>query len=170
MDTAIDRLERSPLRAERLEQHHLAAIAHLLADPRVGVTLGGVRSEEEARAILDRHVAHWSENGFGYWAFFDVETGGFVGRGGLERKNVGGSDEVEVGWAVAPAAWNKGIATEIGRLSIEVAFSHLGLTELVSFTLVENAASRRVMEKCGFVYERDVDYKGMPHVLYRLRA
>ena len=25
------------------------------------------------------------------------------------------------------------------------------------------------MEKAGFVYERDVEYAGLPHVLYRIR-
>jgi RimJ/RimL family protein N-acetyltransferase len=30
-------------------------------------------------------------------------------------------------------------------------------------------ASRRVMEKLGMAYERDVVHAGLPHVLYRLR-
>ena len=31
------------------------------------------------------------------------------------------------------------------------------------------AASRRVMEKTGFEFERDIVYAGHPHVLYRNR-
>lgn len=41
--------------------------------------------------------------------------------------------------------------------------------ELVAFTLPHNAASRRVMEKAGFAYERDTEHAGLPHVLYRSR-
>ena len=40
----------------------------------------------------------------------------------------------------------------------------------VSFTLPDNVASRRVMEKLGFRFERDTPYAGLPHVLYRLRV
>jgi RimJ/RimL family protein N-acetyltransferase len=34
--------------------------------------------------------------------------------------------------------------------------------------MVENRASRRVMEKLGFEYEREVVHANLPHVLYRL--
>ena len=42
-------------------------------------------------------------------------------------------------------------------------------TEIVAFTRPDNVASRRVMEKADFVYERDVLHVGLPHVLYRRR-
>ena len=46
-------------------------------------------------------------------------------------------------------------------------FAQLKLPELVSFTQTTNVASRRVMEKAGFRYERDFTYASTPHVLYR---
>src|SRR5665213_527490 len=170
MDNGVDRLESTRLRAERLSARHETSLALLLGDPRVGQTLGGVRSAEETRVFLTQHIQQWNQNGFGYWAFYDLVSGEFVGRGGLERKSVEGRDEVEVGWAVHPESWNQGIASEIGRLSIDVAFDRLGLTDLVAFTLPDNLPSRRVMEKCGFSYERDIVYKGWQHVLYRIRG
>jgi [ribosomal protein S5]-alanine N-acetyltransferase len=69
-----------------------------------------------------------------------------------------------------PERWNQGIATELGAASLELAFGPLALADVVSFTLPHNHGSRRVMEKLGFAYERDTDYKGWPHVLYRLTA
>jgi RimJ/RimL family protein N-acetyltransferase len=42
---------------------------------------------------------------------------------------------------------------------------------IVAFTLPENGASRRVMEKLGFTYEKTAPYKQFgPHVLYRLNV
>ncbi len=38
----------------------------------------------------------------------------------------------------------------------------------VARTLVDNHPSRRVMEKLGFVYERDVEHANLPHGFYRL--
>jgi RimJ/RimL family protein N-acetyltransferase len=40
---------------------------------------------------------------------------------------------------------------------------------VVSFTLPENHASRRVMEKCGLVERGVADWKGRPHVWYDVR-
>lgn len=46
----------------------------------------------------------------------------------------------------------------------------LRLPSVVGFTLVDNAGSRRVLEKSGLVYERAFEHAGLPHVLYRIRA
>jgi RimJ/RimL family protein N-acetyltransferase len=40
----------------------------------------------------------------------------------------------------------------------------------VSFTLPNNLASRRVMDKAGFRYERNFIHANLPHVLYRQLA
>jgi ribosomal-protein-alanine N-acetyltransferase len=91
-----------------------------------------------------------------------------VGRGGLLLTLVGGSYEVEVGWAIVPERWGQGLATELALAAVEVAFGDLGLQELVAFALPTNLASRRVMEKAGFAFEREIEYAGLPHVLYRM--
>ncbi len=73
---------------------------------------------------------------------------------------------VEVAWAIVPKRWGQGLATELALASVEVAFDWLGLAELIAFTLPGNLASRRVMEKAGFAYEREIEHAGLPHVLY----
>jgi RimJ/RimL family protein N-acetyltransferase len=52
---------------------------------------------------------------------------------------------------------------------VTVAFENLGMSDLVAFTLPINQASRRVMEKIGFSFERDIVHAGLPHVLYRIK-
>ena len=104
------------------------------------------------------------------YAFLDRGTGALVARGGPQGTHVAGRDEVEIGWTVDPDRWGQGLATELGAASVAHAFGPLGLAEVVSFTLIENRASRRVMEKLGFAYEGETEYAGLPHVLYRLSA
>lgn len=137
----------------------------LMADPRVAATLGGLRSDAEMRAGFDRALRRWSEDGFGWWTFRDT-AGRFVARGGLGRVAVEGVSEVEVGYSVRASLWGRGIATAMARVSLEVGFGQLGLQRIVSFTLPYNLRSRRVMEKAGLRYERDIVHAGMPHVLY----
>jgi RimJ/RimL family protein N-acetyltransferase len=167
---APELIETPRLRGERIGLEHQDALAALHADPRVGATLGGTQTPEQVAAAIRRHGEIWDEHGFGYWLFRDRESGEPVGRGGLSRAHVGGADEVEVGWAVMPERWGRGYGTELGAAAVEVAFGVLGLAEVVAFTLPGNAASRRVMEKLGFGYEREVVWADLPHVLYRLHS
>jgi [ribosomal protein S5]-alanine N-acetyltransferase len=98
------------------------------------------------------------------------ETGQMVGQGGLQTTFVADCNEVEVAWAIVPERWGHGLATELAQAATGVAFDDLGLDQLVAFTLPDNVASRRVMDKSGFVFEREILHAGLPHVLYRCRA
>jgi RimJ/RimL family protein N-acetyltransferase len=98
----------------------------------------------------------------------DNETGQALGRVGLKRTTVAGTDDVEVAWAIAADRWGQGLATEMATEAVRVAFDQLELPDLVAFTLPGNAASLAVMARLGFVYEADVEHAGMRHVLYRL--
>jgi ribosomal-protein-alanine N-acetyltransferase len=165
MERRTPRLALRPLAGE-----DLPAIAAMHQDPRVMATLGGLRSHEESERFVAAMAEHWERHGFGLWMAHERETGAFAGRGGLHRVEVLGRPEVEVAYAFLPGFWGRGLATELARESVRVAFSELGLAELVGFTLLENAASRRVLEKLGFRYERDFERAGLPHRLFRLAA
>ena len=114
-------------------------------------------------------VEHWERHGFGMWLARERETGEMVGRGGLQYTYTAGLNDVEAGWAIVPERWGQGLGTELACACVEVAFEHLDLLEIVAFTLPSNVPSRRVMEKAGFEYERDIVHAGLPHVLYRRR-
>jgi ribosomal-protein-alanine N-acetyltransferase len=135
----------------------------------VTATLGGMLSDAQVDQRLNDHLAHFDRHGYGLWIFHLTANGRFVGRGGLRNVFVGGHDEVEVGYALMPEFWNQDLATEIAQASVDIGFMQCALQELVAFTLPTNLASRRVMEKAGFRFERDIVYKDLPHVLYRLR-
>jgi RimJ/RimL family protein N-acetyltransferase len=148
----------------------LDELAVLLGDPRVGRWLGGVADRARTAELLARWIAHWDAHGFGLWTARDRDGGTLLGRGGLLATIVGGAGAIEAGWTIAPERWGRGLATELGAAAIQVAERDLRLRELVSFTLPDNVGSRRVMEKLGFTYARDVTHAGLPHVLYRRTA
>jgi len=158
------------MRGEPIGPQHREGLLALLGHPRVGATLGGVATPDDVDAQIASMARHWADRGFGWYAFLDRGSGALVARGGPHATHVAGRDEVEIGWTVDPDRWGQGLATELGAASVAHAFGPLGLAEVVSFTLIENRASRRVMEKLGFAYEGETDYAGLPHVLYRLSA
>jgi [ribosomal protein S5]-alanine N-acetyltransferase len=170
--STIERVETARLVCERLGIEHLPEIARLLRDPRVSQTLwpgAEVPSERQVSGSTAEKVEHWERYGFGLWLLRDRATGEMVGRGGLQWTYVADLNEVEVGWAIVPERWGEGLATELARASVQTAFGPLGLSEIIAFSLPDNVASRRVMEKAGFVFERDFIYVGQAHVLYRRR-
>jgi [ribosomal protein S5]-alanine N-acetyltransferase len=168
----LERFETARMVLERLALVHAPEQTRLLLDPRVAATLWP-RPEPPTRAdILDGLVAkveHWERHGFGMWMLRDRETGEMVGRGGLQYTYTAGLNDVEAGWAIVPERWGQGLATELANACVEVGFGQLDLLEIVAFTLPTNAASRRVMQKAGFGYEREIVHAGLPHVLYRRR-
>jgi ribosomal-protein-alanine N-acetyltransferase len=167
---SIEEIETSRLFGHRLRPDDFDVLHEMHTNPTVMATLGGVRTEDETRQTLQRYLNDWQHDGFGLWILRSKTDGRFVGRGGLRRVFVGGNDEVEVGYALMPKYWGQGIATEIAVVAVHTAFMQLGLSSLVAFTLPTNLASRRVMEKCRFVFERDIIWKDLPHVLYRLKC
>jgi len=60
--------------------------------------------------------------------------------------------EVEIGYAVAPSHWGKGIATEAVKALIDTVFRVAAAEKIVANSRVTNPASRRVLEKCGLNY------------------
>lgn len=168
--STIERVLTRRLVCERLQPAHLEPLYELLLDPRVAPTLwpaSGPPTERDVAESLRAKIDHWERHGFGMWLARDLGSGEMVGRGGLQYCYSAGLYEIEAGWAVVPERWGQGLATEIAWASIETAFGPLDLQDIVAVALPDNRASRRVMEKTSFVYERDLIHAGLPHVLYR---
>lgn len=169
----LERVETPRMVGVRPQPEHGGEVVALWRHPRVIPTLWPTPAgptDAEVHEINDRTIAHWERHGYGPWILRDRTTNAMVGRGGLARTRIAGHEEVEVQWAIVPERWGQGLATELAQQAIDVAFDELGLQTIVTFTLPDNAASRRVMEKTGFAYEQDTIHAGLPHVLYRLRA
>lgn len=72
-------------------------------------------------------------------------------------------DGYEPGYALGRAYWNYGYATEALGAVVEFAFTALCLPQLCCRHEVQNAASGRVMEHAGFVYDHDARCKSFDH-------
>ena len=98
------------------------------------------------------------------------DGGNFAGYGGIKHATVEGRDEIELAYAIRSGDWGQGFATEASLAALHLGFDAMGLDRIVAFTLPHNRASRSVIEKCGFTYQRDIVHAGLPHVLYILEA
>jgi ribosomal-protein-alanine N-acetyltransferase len=159
------------LRRWRDDDRH--AFHALNSDPLVMATIGPMMSRAESDAFMNRIEQRFDEHGFGLWCVDrDGEVLGFTGLAVPWFR-----DGVEVGWRIRSEHWGNGYAPEAAIECLRFAFDGVGLDEVISFTAVTNARSRRVMDKIGLHRdpEGDFDHPGVPdgsplkpHVLYRI--
>jgi RimJ/RimL family protein N-acetyltransferase len=173
------RTERLLLRGWRPDD--LQPFVRLNADPEVArYTSGRPMTEDETAAMMAKITENWEARGYGLWAAqrTDGEAGegdciGFVGLSHHRWY----PDDVEVGWRLDRSTWGQGLATEGAQAVIDHAFGTLGLQRLISVIHLDNVASRRVAEKCGFTpWKETVHYSpthgaDLPIVVYeRIRV
>ena len=102
------------------------------------------------------------------WALELKETGeaiGCIGYYDWKESNIGiGEEDAELGYWLAKPYWNRGFGTEAVRGMVDWCFNKKGFQTLWADFFVDNPASGRVMEKCGF---RDTGKTNYLSHLYR---
>ena len=172
-------IETARLRLREWRDEDLTAFAALNADPEVMRYFPAVQTRAESDAGVARARALESTNGFSFRAAELRATGEFVGMIGLNAPmwSAHFTPCVEIGWRLARPHWRQGLALEGARASLAFGFDEVGLGQIVSCTVPENAPSRALMERLGFVHDvhGDFDHPRIPeysprrrHVLYRL--
>lgn len=102
--------------------------------------------------------------GWWCWYFVHVEKDGedrtLIGNGGFKgRPTPDGT--VEIGYSLLPLYRNRGYATEAVTRLVAWAFEHPEVRRVFAETAADNAASRRVLEKAGFVEVGEGAEEGM---------
>jgi RimJ/RimL family protein N-acetyltransferase len=165
------RIETERLLLRRFRPEDVEALAAMGTDPGVADWLG-YRTHDDALATIERYERNWETFGFGRFAVEDRVTGVFVGRVGVMHQPgwTATPEKEEIGWAIVSARHGEGLATEAARAAIADVFDRVGLPRITSWTVPENVASRRVMEKCGLAYRGVTLWKGTNHVWYAIDA
>ena len=75
----------------------------------------------------------------------------------------------EIGYHIAAGYTGRGYASEAVRAFLPVIMDHLGIERMAGVCLADNAATRKVMEKCGFVpaYRGIGPYQGQEREICR---
>jgi RimJ/RimL family protein N-acetyltransferase len=160
----MSEVETARLLLRRWQDADLERLVDLHGDPRVARFLsveGRPWPRERSVGAFAHFRRQWQDNGFGPWAAIDKHTGGWLGQIGLnERPGWPGPHKVEVGWELHPSVWGQGLATEGGRAALRYGFEVVGLERIISAARADNAASRRVMEKCGLAFQEEFTHQG----------
>jgi len=115
------------------------------------------KSVDETIEWLTQEEKNINNDKYFSWGFTLKEIGRLIGSGG-----VGYNEEHKMfapGYNIMKAYWGKGLTTEALKAIIDFAVSELGAREFFCNHATENIASGKVMEKVGFVYQKDGEFK-----------
>ena len=110
------------------------------------------RTEQEIQAAFHSRLPEWAP-GSPHWlclVLCDKATGMPLGVTGYIHEN---NECAEVGFLLTPEAQGKGYGTESLHAVCDYAFTHGGLRRLTACVPAGNEASRRLLEKIGFIHE-----------------
>lgn len=93
------------------------------------------------------------------WAVVCKDSGKMIGTCGFTRFHFA-HNGAEIGYVINPDYSGQGVATEVSARVLRYGFENLLLERIECRYMIENAASRRVMEKNGMIFE-GVCRKGM---------
>ena len=161
------------LETERLSLRHfeagdLEALFALYRDPEIRRYFpDGTRTRAETKEELE-----WFQRGhtrhpeLGLWATVERSSGKLLGRCGLLPWTIDGVPEVELAFLIDKTRWGEGFATEAALAICRHAQERLRLQRLICLVMHGNAASVRVAEKVGMVYEREYTDEFGPCMIY----
>ena len=153
-DVTTDRLELRRFRSGDLDD-----LAAVFEKPEVWrFPYGRGFTREETAEFLQTQLEEWSACGFGCWLAIERVSDRVVGYVGLSVPAFLPEilPAVEVGWRFDPGVWGRGYASEGARAALAEAFTTLGLDEVCSVPQSDNPASRRVCERLGMRFDREV--------------
>lgn len=146
-------------------------LTKILSDPEVMKhSIRGVCDEAATREFIEWSMACYDSSGVGPWALIDKESAGLIGFCGVSPEIVAGVEEANLGYRLASAYWNKGLASEAVKGILAYVFARKQCRSVVVIIEPEHVASLKVAEKAGFSEFDTIEFHGRPVRLYRLPA
>lgn len=120
--------------------------------------------EPYLRVKFEGFRADYADHG---WTKFKVtdRQGRFLGRAGFGRFAPTG--ELELGYSFMRHLWGMGYATEAARALLNWIYRVEPVDHVIGFAVVENRASRKVLENAGMSFTGICDVDGIPNAFYR---
>ena len=166
----MQRLQSERLILDGWTRADVAPLAAMNSDPEVMRHIGsGVRTHARALAAAHAFIDEPPLGPLGLWAIRERRRQAF--HGWVALIHLDGGEEIEIGYRLPRASWDRGIATEAAGRLLRHGFEDLGLQQIVAVTGQANTASQRVLTKLGLQYCGLVEVYGVRGVwLYDVRA
>jgi RimJ/RimL family protein N-acetyltransferase len=133
-------------------------IFRLLNSPKFIKYIGdrGVRSVDDARDFIEnRYRQSYRDHGFGLYTVELKSNKELVGMCGFVRRET--LPEPDIGFAFLPEHEGMGYGIESAAAVLKYGLDELRFTKVLAITTPDNAASGKLLDKLGFVFERLIE-------------
>lgn len=144
----------------RLVEADRETVLRIQTDPRTNRYNPGPRDIAEHEAKFESWLEDWAEHGFCYVAVIEKATQRFLGLGGLQLRQFGGQEILNLYYRFLPEAWGRGFATETSSAVIAWADGTLPQYPVQISVNVANRPSLKVAERLGFQTYTETFYAG----------
>lgn len=121
----------------------------IYSDPVAMKHFPSTRDRAQAIESIQRNLARYENDGFGFWACVRRTDDAYLGNCGLLKQEVEGRDYIEVGYHFLRKHWGCGYASEAAIACRDHAFNALGADEVISLIVPANEPSIRVARRNG---------------------
>lgn len=142
----------------RLEPEDRRDAIRIHADPAANLYNPDDFSTAAAEEKFEMFLAHWSREGFGYWAV--AERGcpqTLIGFTGLHLGSVDGREILNLYYRYDPAVWGRGYATEGAVEAVRRGRAHLPEVPVLARTTDQNRPSQHTALSAGLLRRAELD-------------
>ena len=163
-------MESERLRFRRLRADDFSLVAPILQDEQTMYAWEHGFSYEEVVDWIADMLRRYHEDGCGYFAGLDRETGALIALAGpLVERLDSETTALGLGYIVRRDLWGQGYGVECARAALTFAFDKLDVSRVLALIRPDNIASLHVAAACGMkpVGQFTKLYRGkdLPHVI-----
>jgi ribosomal-protein-alanine N-acetyltransferase len=144
------------------------ALSRILSDPETMRYYPAPYDRAGVEQWIARNRERYKNDGVGLWAMLLESSGELIGDCGITRQEVEGEYLYEIGYHLRRDFWGQGMATEAAIACRDWGFHHLKADRLISLIRPENVHSRRVAERNGMTTWKEINWRGLPHIVYSI--
>lgn len=163
-------LQTDRLYFRRYIEDDLPFLRELVTNEHVMRYIGNGQPQDEAYAydLYARMQQQYNNfDDYGLHMLIHRETGERIGHAGIVAQVIDNCFEIELGYWIHPNFWGQRYGYEAAAALTHYAVEECEIERVVSMIHVDNAASIRIAEKNGFMFEKQLREDGQDVLIYK---
>jgi RimJ/RimL family protein N-acetyltransferase len=162
-------VETKRLYLRELTKKDQVSLLELFSDPLAMKYFPSTKNMEQVNDWIRKNIESYNSNGYGLYLCVLKDTLTSIGYCGfILQKDIGGKDEVEIGYGLIREYWHKGYASEAAIACKKYGFEKLKIEKLISLIRPENKPSINVAIRNRMSLQKDIMRWDYLHNIYSI--
>ena len=127
---------------------------------------GSVLNRKQSLAYIVQNIDSYAKFNFGRYTLREKKSFRLIGMCGFLQTEMG----IDFGYRLSKDMWGCRLGFEAASTVLNYGVTSIGLKHCVAGVMPDNLASIKILDKLGFVYQKDVIYDGLIHHKYIFSA